>query len=238
MVIGFAPAQSSRKFVTSHPMDRKAVPPNAQATVLLRSRRRCCICFGLNRDTLIKQGQIAHLDGVVKNNSESNLAFLCFDHHDQYDSTTRISKNFTREEVMGFREELYQAIRLAFTLEASFSEAGTAPPDRASGHYIRMGNFDSAELRILLMANGHYHITGLALWGEGRGAGPHLGELDFVAPLCRNVIKHLETHPGGSSYRATLNFSDQGLTVIEERIGVNFIFGANVTFCGKYTKAT
>jgi hypothetical protein len=70
-------------------MARKPIPPSSQAKVLLQARRRCCICFGLNRNTSIRQGQIAHLDGNASNNAEDNLAFLCFDHHDQYDSSSR-----------------------------------------------------------------------------------------------------------------------------------------------------
>ncbi|HEY0556820.1 MAG TPA: hypothetical protein VGG20_21365 [Thermoanaerobaculia bacterium] len=85
---------------------RKKVGLAAEADVLLRSRRRCAICFGLNRDAGIKAGQIAHLDQDPSNNDPDNLAFLCFDHHDAYDSKTRQSKNFTESEVKLYRTEL------------------------------------------------------------------------------------------------------------------------------------
>jgi len=65
-----------------------------QACVLTRSWRRCCICFGLNRDLDVKQGQIAHLDKNRDNHAIDNLAFLCLPHHDQYDSVTSQSKSF------------------------------------------------------------------------------------------------------------------------------------------------
>ena len=94
-------------------MSRKKVTTQMQADVLLKSRRRCCICFGLNRDTSIKQGQIAHLDHNPNNNKEDNLAFLCFDHHDQYDSKTRQSKNLTKLEVLYFKDELISTIRIS-----------------------------------------------------------------------------------------------------------------------------
>jgi hypothetical protein len=74
---------------------RKRVADAIQAEVLVKSRRRCCVCYGLKRDADIKQGQIAHLDQDPANNNESNLAFLCFDHHDQFDSKTSQSKNLT-----------------------------------------------------------------------------------------------------------------------------------------------
>jgi hypothetical protein len=38
------------------------------------------------------------------------LAFLCFEHHDQFDSSTSQSKNFTLQEVKRYREELYEKV--------------------------------------------------------------------------------------------------------------------------------
>ena len=87
-------------------MDRKRINLNIEADVLVDSRRRCCICFGLNHDLEIKKGQIAHLDKDSSNNRYDNLAFLCFEHHDHYDSQTSQSKNFTITEVKKYREEL------------------------------------------------------------------------------------------------------------------------------------
>ncbi len=87
-------------------MTRKSVNKDIEADVLVESRRRCCICYGLNRDLSVKAGQIAHLDKDNTNNSYDNLAFLCFEHHDQYDSVTSQSKNFTIKEVKRYRDEL------------------------------------------------------------------------------------------------------------------------------------
>jgi len=176
------------------------------------------------------------LDGNSANNVEDNLAFLCFDHHDQYDSTTRQSKNFTREEVKRFRFELHEAVRLAFAAEVSFGEARVAPTDRISGHYIRGGDFESAELKISHMADGRYHISGLALWGKDREYGPHLGDLNFVAELRDETIEYTRAHPDGKLYRARFHFSNEGLTVSEENWAG--IFGMNVNFSGDYAKAT
>ena len=89
---------------------RKKTSPQTEATVLTRSRRRCCICFGLFRDVKVKRGQIAHLDGDRSNGAEDNLAFLCFDHHDTYDSSTSQSKNLTHNEVKAYRRELYDQV--------------------------------------------------------------------------------------------------------------------------------
>ncbi len=87
---------------------RTKVPDSTQAEVLVQSRRRCCVCFGLDRDEAVKKGQIAHLDGDRNNNTPENLAFLCFDHHDEFDSTTSQSKGLQRKELETYREELYR----------------------------------------------------------------------------------------------------------------------------------
>jgi hypothetical protein len=86
---------------------RKKTSSATEADVLTRSRRRCCICFGLHRDVEVKAGQIVHLDGDRSNNAADNLAFLCLMHHDQYDSTTSQSKNLTIKEVKTYKAELY-----------------------------------------------------------------------------------------------------------------------------------
>lgn len=217
-------------------MPRKPISPRSQANVLLQSRRRCCICFGLHRDTSIRQGQIAHLDGDASNSAEDNLAFLCFDHHDQYDSTTRQSKNFTQEEVKHFRSELYAAIQLAFDTQVQFGEA-TGVADLIPGHYIRAGEYESAELKIQRLADGRYHVTGTALWGTHREYGPNIGDLDFIAEIHGGTIEYRWPCLGENrEYHAWLKFTDAGLIVTEENwVGV---FGINVTFSGQYDKAT
>ncbi len=87
-------------------MSRLKIPQQTETKLLLNSRRRCCICFGLERDTRIKQGQIAHIDKNPNNNQIENLSFLCLDHHDAFDSRTSQSKGLTKAEVIEFRNEL------------------------------------------------------------------------------------------------------------------------------------
>ena len=89
-------------------MARKAIPEATQVSIFLKSRRRCCLCFGLRGGDEVKKGQLAHLDGDNENFAEDNLAFLCFDHHDEYDSTTRLSKGLREQEVRRWRDELYK----------------------------------------------------------------------------------------------------------------------------------
>lgn len=82
--------------------------PRACRDVLLKSRRRCCLCFGLKHDQGEKKGQIAHLDQDPANDRPDNLVFLCLEHHDQYDATTSQSKSLQIGEVKAYRDELYQ----------------------------------------------------------------------------------------------------------------------------------
>jgi hypothetical protein len=81
-----------------------------EAEVLLKSGRRCCICFGLNADMECKRGQIAHLDQNPQNDNVDNLAFLCLQHHDEYDTRTSQSKGWTVREAKEYRAMLYAAI--------------------------------------------------------------------------------------------------------------------------------
>lgn len=86
---------------------RKNISDQPLKDVFIASRRRCCICFGLKRDEEPTRGQIAHLDRNPSNNDSDNLAFLCLEHHDEYDGRTSQSKGFTKTEVKAYRKELY-----------------------------------------------------------------------------------------------------------------------------------
>jgi hypothetical protein len=124
---------------------RKKISKEIEKEVLVRSQRRCCLCFGLENDFDRKKGQIAHLDKDPSNNALDNLAWLCWDHHDEYDSTTSQSKGLTIEEVKEYRALLYQAVsekrkvkwpgrkdpirRVQIYLQGDFS---SLPPDRRS----------------------------------------------------------------------------------------------------------
>jgi hypothetical protein len=88
---------------------RRKTPTGTEAAVLLKSKRRCCLCYGLSGDDLQKRGQLAHIDRDPSNSDESNLAFLCLKHHDQYDTRTSQSKGLTPDELRHHRDALYAA---------------------------------------------------------------------------------------------------------------------------------
>ena len=108
-------------------MGRKKIKDKVVAEVLLASRRRCAFCFGLNGDFSEKKGQLAHIDRNNSNSEFQNLAFLCFNHHDQYDSKTSQSKGLTPAELKSYRDKLY------ISLEKSVS-------DRKTPKYMAVGD--------------------------------------------------------------------------------------------------
>lgn len=88
-------------------MERKSIPRETETAVLILSRRRCALCFGLHQDLEVKRGQIAHVDRNAANDALENLAWLCLTHHDEYDCRTSQSKGFTPAELKRHRQELY-----------------------------------------------------------------------------------------------------------------------------------
>jgi hypothetical protein len=103
-------------------MDRKKLPEAVEARVLTLSKRRCAICFGISSDMNEQRGQIAHLDGHPNNNDLDNLAFLCLDHHDKYDSTTSQSKNYKKQEIKIYRDQLYMHNQMNNVMKKSKEE--------------------------------------------------------------------------------------------------------------------
>jgi len=87
-----AKKNSAKKKVAKKKRVRSA---DVETKVLLKSKRRCCLCFGLNNDDAEKQGQIAHIDGNRSNSKEDNLAFLCMRHHALKGTKTRQHKGLS-----------------------------------------------------------------------------------------------------------------------------------------------
>ena len=95
-------------------MPRKPISEAVQTKILLKSRRRCCLCFWLSGEDEVKKGQLAHLDGDNENPGEENLVFLCLEDHDEFDSTPRLSKGLREREVQQWRNELYKEMEYRF----------------------------------------------------------------------------------------------------------------------------
>lgn len=95
---------------------RKQIPAKVLAEVLIKCRRRCCLCYFWDGNSTQQPGQIAHIDRDSSNNFVENLAYLCFSHHNLYDSNQQQGKNVTIDELRHARDQLNNALnpKLAF----------------------------------------------------------------------------------------------------------------------------
>lgn len=210
-------------------MARKRLSDDTMRTVIVQSRRRCCMCYGLSRDASLKQGQIAHLDRNPSNDSTDNLTFLCLDHHDQYDSRTSQSKGFLASEVKEYRNELYAHVNSTFV-----SSDELRKQVEIEGHYIRESTNESAEIKVWRVNNSTYHVEIFALWGLERDSGPHTGDLEFDAELRASKLT-FSTHDQDETYDIEIFFKSGELIITED--GFNPFAGMNVAFSGKYAQA-
>lgn len=90
---------------------RKPILEEVQTELLTLSARRCCFCYGIRGDLEEKKGQIAHVNRDPSDIRLENLVWLCFDHHDEYDTRTSQSKGYTSSELKTYRERLYILIK-------------------------------------------------------------------------------------------------------------------------------
>jgi hypothetical protein len=147
---------------------RKKVSSEVETAVLAACRRRCCVCFGLHRDTAIEQGQIAHLDQDSRNSAAENLVFLCLPHHDEYDSSTSQSKGLTLAEVRRFRDELHHALQQLLNTPVRFGHIVVPTSDIVEGRFVRKGERDIAELQVRRVGSHRIQVSGIAFWGTHR----------------------------------------------------------------------
>lgn len=112
--------------------DRKQTPTEIETNVLIKSARRCTLCFHLSGDLDEKLGQLTHLDKDPSNSAEDNLAFMCLQHHTLFDSKASQHKNYTFQEVRTARNRLYEAISRKEHLRGqSADQANTVASQRA-----------------------------------------------------------------------------------------------------------
>jgi hypothetical protein len=212
-------------------MQRQKIPQIIETQLLTSCRRRCCICYGLERDFRVKQGQIAHLDGNRDNNKIDNLAFLCLAHHDNYDSKTSQSKGFTINEVKAFRDEINEFILNDFN--KPILDNTQVNFDIFSGIYVQDNELAHSELEIKNIGGNIIKVKGYAFWGKLRDFGPSIGELDFAAYLDKNKAVFTDDLYG-NEYKLSLEFLDSKLIALEDYL--EGYFGLNVSFDGTYIK--
>ena len=89
---------------------RLSIPTRVRQEVLHKSRRRCCMCFGLKGDLSVKQGQLAHLSRDPSNLKSEDLAYLCQECHTLYDMKSNRVLGFIPDEVRFYRDQLYKEL--------------------------------------------------------------------------------------------------------------------------------
>ncbi|WP_233503504.1 hypothetical protein [Sphingomonas psychrotolerans] len=192
----------------------------------------------------MKSGQIAHLDHDNSNNVETNLAFLCLDHHDQYDSVTSQSKKITIAEVKAFKLELSTSLASAFAQRVHFGEIQTPPRDPYAGQYLRLGaGTDSADLSLIPLPDSvegypRYFVTGMAI--RTVAGGPNMGFLDFEGIMYDTGVIIFERKSSGFTEaklaRTCLELDGKGKLIVDEDNTLG-LYGFNVSFIGQYAKA-
>jgi len=211
---------------------RKAIPKQIETEVLTRCRRRCAICYGLNLDRSIRRGQIAHIDRNAANNALDNLVFLCFDHHDEYDSRPSQGKGLTAGEVRLFRSELLASIETTWKDAKPFNITPLIDITNISGHYVWETEISTAELDIRAISHDEIEVSGLAFWGTDSPYGPNIGQLDFKAPLSENTVIYVDPSTG---YEIHILFTHRGLSLEEKNLIGQF--GLNVSFGGDFVRS-
>src|SRR5260370_19012185 len=89
---------------------RKRPAKDIETSVLVLSRRRCCLCYCWGEHKGRRKGQIAHINRKRNDSRFDNLVWLCVEHHDEYDSRTSQSKGLTPGELREHRSQLYKEI--------------------------------------------------------------------------------------------------------------------------------
>jgi hypothetical protein len=193
------------------------------------SRRRCALCFGLHRNAQIKRGQIAHVDGDRTNNAIANLVYLCLEHHEEYDSTSRQAKGITPTELKKYRSELQVAIESEWAKAPPIITPTADPWASRTGHYVLEDGANSAEFQINHLGNGVMQVTGFGLWQGQTSA--NSGSLDFVSELRENRL-YFADRAGNDWYNLELQVGPTTLQVVES--SASSYHGMNVTFAGTY----
>jgi hypothetical protein len=85
-------------------MTRTTIPKEILQAILVKSRRRCCLCFFYENKYDRVPGQVAHIDRNSRNSVEANLAYLCLPCHGEYDSTLKQTKNWQPDELKEAKE--------------------------------------------------------------------------------------------------------------------------------------
>ncbi len=79
---------------------RASIPASVEIAVLVKCRRICAFCYGLEQNRGWQQdGQIAHINRDPSDAAPDNLAYLCLAHHVRYDNRSPQVKSLQPDEL-------------------------------------------------------------------------------------------------------------------------------------------
>ena len=93
-------------------MRRRRWPQDVADQILTKSRRICAFCFYFAGDSGVKlRGHIAHVDRDPSNAAVENGAYLCKEHHDEYDIVSTQSKRLNPAELIAARAGVHEFLQ-------------------------------------------------------------------------------------------------------------------------------
>ena len=129
--------------------NRKKVPDAVLTSLLVKTRRRCCLCVYLKNDRGQKRIQVAHINHRPSENDEENLVPLCLDHHDEYDSVTSQSKGLTASELRFYKQKLIDELSELPTESIEHKAIERETPDITGSYLYQYGVLFSEVSRII-----------------------------------------------------------------------------------------
>lgn len=199
-----------------------------QAELLTKCRRRCCMCYALDRDARQKNGQIAHIDRISSNSAIENLAYLCLDHHNLYDSKMKQTKNYTPAELTSYKQELENYILTEWNKPILNNEILV---DVFSGRFSHSSENASADLEIKYVGGNILQIKGMSFWGTNDEGGPNIGLLDCIGEISGTKAVFIDKLHD-LEYKLEISFLGDKLSVSDSNV-IGY-FGHGVSFAGDY----
>jgi hypothetical protein len=127
-VDSMAKRKSGAKVPTQKKPMRAHIPDDIEYEVVMRCKRHCCMCYGLDGLLKAADGQLAHLGRDPSKVEVDDLAYLCLECHKKYDTKNNRVLSYKPTEIRGYRTLLYKALRhehieWTITLRANFAQS-------------------------------------------------------------------------------------------------------------------
>ena len=116
---------------------------------------------------------MAHINKVPSDNRPENLAWLCLEHHDSFDSVSSQSKNYTKAELSRWRDKLHAHFSESSVTAATESEIVRSENSRNTNYAWRSPLFSASDGPQLFPYRSRNHFDGVCVielvrLGDGR----------------------------------------------------------------------